>query len=582
MDAAQIVAAAEEAGIASADAAALVSFALGFAQGAKPSNGAAAPPPVPSKPGFSEGELVGKVGTTQLPGGGSWKRKRVRIKELLAGGLSMVGKEVKVGGWVKTLRKQTPTFVQLNDGSTGTDLQVIMADADAGHDMDWSTENFAAAVDCGGTGACMTITGVVVKSPAEGQLIEVQARSVEVHGTVSDPKKYPLSKKRHTVETLRQIMHLRPRTNLIGAVTRVRNACAYATHRFFQDRGFLYINTPLITGADCEGAGEMFQVTTILPEDGDLKKVPLVEEIKPSKKKPNPVQPKNLGCIDHGKDFFKKPSFLTVSGQLNVECFSCSMSDVYTFGPTFRAEDSHTSRHLAEFWMIEPEIAFADLNDNMRLAEDYLKYCTQFVLDNCADDLAFFDQRVEKGIVERLNNVVQNDFQRMTYTEAIDLLLAHKREKKVKFNRKAEKADPLRWGIDLRSEHERYLSEVVYKKPVIITDYPASFKAFYMRMNENCEEGKETVRAMDILVPKIGEIIGGAQREERIDQLKIRIEAQGQTLEDFSWYTDLRKYGTVPHAGFGLGFERLVQFVSGVENIRDVIPFPRWPGNASF
>jgi asparaginyl-tRNA synthetase len=384
------------------------------------------------------------------------------------------------------------------------------------------------------------------------------------------------------VETLRKIMHLRPRTNLIGAVTRVRNACAYATHRFFQDRGFLYIHTPLITASDCEGAGEMFQVTTVLPEDGDPKKINLVQPVKPTKKKPDPEQPKNLGAIDFGQDFFKKPSFLTVSGQLNVECFSCSMSDVYTFGPTFRAEDSHTSRHLAEFWMIEPEIAFADLNDNMRLAEDYLKYCTQFVLDNCADDLAFFDERVEKGIRERLDNVVQSAFARMTYTEAVTLLLEHARAKKVKFNRKLEKKDPLRWGIDLRSEHERYLSEVIHKKPVIITDYPASFKAFYMRMNDGCEEGRQTVRAMDILVPKIGEIIGGAQREERVEKLRERVEAQGQTLEDFSWYADLRRYGTVPHAGFGLGFERLVQFVTGVENIRDVIPFPRWPGNAAF
>lgn len=541
MDTQKILAAAKEAGV-DGDSESLIAFALGFSQGAKTS---------------ASSELVGAVGTTTLPSGGSWRRTRIRVKELLLGGCSLVGKTVKVSGWVKTLRKQTPIFVELNDGSTGKGIQVVLS-----AEGDWVTQNVEAALACGGTGACLTVTGVVVKSPAKGQEIEVQAHNVEVHGAVENPKKYPMSKKRHTVETLRGIMHLRPRTNLISAVTRVRNACAYATHRFFQDRGFLYINTPLLTASDCEGAGEMFAVSTLLPEDGDVSKIPLTKE----------------GKVDYGKDFFKKPSFLTVSGQLNVECFSCSMSDVYTFGPTFRAEDSHTSRHLAEFWMIEPEIAFSDLEDNMNLAEDYLKYCAQFVLDNCMDDLKFFDERIEKGLIERLKNIIENDFKRMTYTEAVDLLIDHKRSKKVKFSRALEKKDPLRWGIDLRSEHERYLTETVFKKPVIVTDYPASFKAFYMRMNE---DGK-TVRAMDILVPKIGEIIGGAQREERLDVLTQRIEAQGGKVEDFSWYADLRKYGTVPHAGFGLGFERLVQFVTGVENIRDVIPFPRWPGNANF
>eukprot|EP00941_MAST-03F_sp_MAST-3F-sp1_P001001 g1001.t1 len=550
MKATDIVQAAEAAGV-SKDPEALVAFALGFAQGFKPEETS----------DNTVSNLPGLIGTTKLPKGDTWKRRRVRIKELLASGVSMVGKQVTIGGWVKTLRKQTPVFVQLNDGSCGTDLQVVVQ-----NEGEWTTEGFDEVIECGGTGACLEVQGTVVKSPAKGQLIEVQGKKIIVHGTVTDPKKYPLSKKRHTVETLRKMMHLRPRTNLIAAVTRVRNACAYATHRFFQDRGFLYINTPLITAADCEGAGEMFSVSTILPDDGDVSKLPLTEE----------------GKLNYEKDFFKKPSFLTVSGQLNVECFSCSMSDVYTFGPTFRAEDSHTSRHLAEFWMIEPEIAFADLEDNMRLAEDYLKYCAQFVMDNCMSDLEFFDKRVEQGLIERLKNVVSNDFQKLTYTEAIDLLISHKRAKKVKFNRKLEKKDPLRWGIDLRSEHERYLTETVFKKPVIVTDYPASFKAFYMRMNDNCEEGKQTVRAMDILVPKIGEIIGGAQREERFEYLKQRIEAQGNTVEDFDWYTDLRKYGTVPHAGFGLGFERLVQFVTGVENIRDVIPFPRYPGNAAF
>jgi len=353
----------------------------------------------------------------------------------------------------------------------------------------------------------------------------------------------------------------------------------------------MYINTPLITASDCEGAGEMFSVTTLLDE---------ASKINATTKKANGLPLTKEGKVDYNKDFFKKPAYLTVSGQLNVETFACAMSDVYTFGPTFRAENSNTTRHLAEFWMIEPEIAFADLNDDMALAEDYLKFCVQFVLDHCAEDLAFFDKFTEKGLRERLKNVVATPFARLTYTEAIELLMTHKREKKVKFNKKAEKKDPLRWGIDLRSEHERYLSETVFKKPVIVTDYPASFKAFYMKLNDEdvdvellkkltpgsskgaaLPDGK-TVRAMDILVPNIGEIIGGAQREDRLDVLERRIRAQGSEPEDFKWYLDLRRFGSVPHAGFGLGFERLVQFCTGVANIRDVIPFPRWPGNADF
>ena len=470
-----------------------------------------------------------------------------------------------VGGWVRTMRQ---FFIHINDGSCMSNIQIIV-------DKELLKEGYDDVQACGGAGACITFHGKVVKSQGKGQLIEVKAVKAIVHGTIEDPKKYPMSKKRHTVEKLREYMHLRPRSNLIAAVTRVRNACAFATHKFFQDRGFLYIHTPLITASDCEGAGEMFSVSTLMEkaseknkETGKLNGLPLTKE---------------GDKVDYTQDFFKKPAFLTVSGQLNVECFSCSMSDVYTFGPTFRAENSNTTRHLAEFWMIEPEIAFADLDDNMRLAEDYLKFCVQFVLDNCDEDLAFFeDKKIEEGLRDRLRNVVKEPFQKITYTAAIDLLLKDKRAKKVKFNKKAEKKDPLRWGIDLRSEHEKYLTEQVYKKPVIVTDYPASFKAFYMRMNDGCEKDRQTVRAMDILVPGIGEIIGGAQREERLDKLEQRIKDQGSNPEDFKWYNDLRRYGSVPHAGFGLGFERLVQFTTGVKNIRDVIPFPRWPGNASF
>ncbi len=428
------------------------------------------------------------VAATALPKGGLWRRKRCRVREILEAkdeGLSLVGQEVTVGGWVRSLRKQTPVFLKLNDGSSVKDIQAVLTSE--------TTEGFAEAMECGGTGACVSVTGQILESQGKGQAIEIQAKRIVVHGTISDPSTYPMSKKRHTLEKLREHQHLRMRTNVCAAATRVRNACAYATHSFFQDRGFQYIHTPLVTGADCEGAGEMFSVTTLLEKD-----VPRTKE----------------GAVDYTKDFFGKPSFLTVSGQINVECFSCAMSDVYTFGPTFRAEESHTSRHLAEFWMIEPEIAFADLDDDAALAEDYLKYCVFYVLDNCRADLEFLqnaekifakqtNSKVEVPLIERLESVVGQPFARLTYTEAVEMLMNHVRQKKVKFDKKAEKKDPLRWGLDLRSEHERYLAETVYKRPVIVTDYPKEFKAFYMRLNDD----NKTVRAMDILAPGIGEIV---------------------------------------------------------------------------
>jgi asparaginyl-tRNA synthetase len=402
------------------------------------------------------------------------------------------------------------------------------------------------------------------------------------------------------LETLREICHLRPRTNTISCVARIRNNLSYATHLFFQSRGFNYIHTPIITGADCEGAGEMFQVTTVLPKPHEKVKVPTTKD----------------GLVDYKDDFFGKPSYLTVSGQLAVENFACALSDVYTFGPTFRAEVSHTSRHLAEFWMIEPEICFADIYDDMECAESYLKFCLKYVLENNADDLAFMDAQIEKGIIERLKNVIENDFKRVSYTEAIELLkdavskdkklFAEEKKKKDKKEKKEKKAEQkegeakaeekpvekveekkkeevldkrnIFWGMDMASDHERYLTEVVFKQPIIVYNYPKEIKSFYMRLNE---DGK-TVAAMDILVPKIGEIIGGSQREERLDVLEKRIEELGMDKKSYWWYLELRKFGSVPHAGFGLGFERLVMMATGLENIRDVIPYPRYPGHSEF
>ena len=453
---------------------------------------------------------------------------RTKIKEILHSKdpASLEGRTITVCGWVRTIRDQKSfSFLEINDGSTLANLQVI-------------ADNSLEGIQRLSTGASLSATGTLVPSPGKNQALELQAKSLKIFGECS-AEKYVLQKKRHSFEFLRTIAHLRPRTNTQGAVLRVRNALAFATHLFFQRRGFLYVHTPILTGSDCEGGGEMFRVTTL----EDLRK-------------------------DPSQDFFGKAAYLTVSGQLEGEILACALSDVYTFGPTFRAENSNTSRHLAEFWMIEPEMAFADLAMNMDCAESYLKFCINYVFEHCREDLEFFDKFIEKGLIDRLRHVAESGFERLTYTEAVKLL--KQAPKQFEF--------PVEWGCDLQSEHERYLAEEVFKKPVILTDYPAKIKAFYMRAND---DGK-TVAAMDMLVPKIGEIIGGSQREERLEVLEDKIANMGLNRDDYWWYLELREYGTVPHAGFGLGFERLVLFVTGMENIRDVIPFPRTPGHAEF
>lgn len=466
---------------------------------------------------------------------------RTKIKEIIHAkdqGIGLVGKKIVVKGWVRTVRAQKAfTFIELNDGSTLANLQIVL-EADIPN-----YDTLSAQLS---TGASISATGIVVESPGKNQKVEIKATSLDIIGQC-DPLTYPLQKKRHSFEFLRSIAHLRPRTNTQGALARVRNALAYATHNFFQERGFLYVHTPIITGADCEGAGKMFRVTTL-------------DESEP------PRTPE--GEVDFKKDFFERPTYLTVSGQLNGEIYALALSDIYTFGPTFRAENSNTSRHLAEFWMIEPEMAFADLIDNMDCAEAYLKYTLKHLLDHCAEDMAFFEQFIEKGLIARLENVLHSPFARITYTEAIQLL--QKSMKTFEF--------PVEWGCDLQSEHERYLAEEVFKKPVILTNYPKEIKAFYMR----ADEGGKTVSAMDVLVPKIGELIGGSQREERLDYLQRKMEEARLPQEDYWWYLELRKYGGVPHSGFGVGFERLVLFATGMDNIRDVIPFPRYPGHADF
>jgi asparaginyl-tRNA synthetase len=493
---------------------------------------------------------------------GTFQRSRTLLKELLViRKEASIGSTVTVKGWVRTIREQQKgalLFVELTDGSCAASLQILLEAT--------KTAGFAAAKPsaCGGAGAAMSITGTVVSSPAKGQLLELHGSSVEVlgqvfggdHGEVGG-KLYPMAKKEHTMEYLRSIAHLRPRSRVISSVLRIRHAMAFATHKYFNDRGFLYIHTPLITGADCEGAGEQFCVTTLIPENG----APGL-----------PIGPD--GTIDFGKDFFGKRTSLTVSGQLNVETCACALSDVYTFGPTFRAENSHTSRHLAEFWMIEPEIAFADLEADMALAEDFLKFCVWYALQYNEDDLTFFEtmRGGEPGLRERLRNVLDNPFQRITYTDAVRLLHEEIAAGRAKFEVHPE------WGEDLKSEHERYITERIYQKPVIVTNYPKGIKAFYMRLDED----ERTVAAMDILVPKIGEIIGGSQREERLDVLERRCRESHIDPKSVWWYLELRKFGSVPHAGFGLGFERLILFITGLENIRDVIPFPRYPGNAEF
>ncbi len=464
---------------------------------------------------------------------------RTKVRQLLkADRATVLGQEHTVKGWIKTVRTlKNLTFIEVNDGSSFGNLQVV---AEAGmKDLNTILPSLT-------TGASISVTGVVEESPGENQPIELRANTMKVLGS-ADAESYPLQKKRHSFEFLRTVAHLRPRTNTFGAVARVRNALAAGVHAFFQQKGFLYVHTPIITSADCEGAGEMFHVTSL-----DLQNVP---------KNPD-------GSVDYTKDFFGAPTYLTCSGQLNGEAYSCALSDIYTFGPTFRAEKSNTARHLAEFWMIEPEMAFAELPDLMECGESFTKFCTKYVLDNCPDDMAFFNQHIEPGVIERLQKVIETPFEHATYTYAVRVL--QKSGAKFEF--------PVEWGQDLQSEHERYLTEEFFKKPVILTEYPRKIKAFYMRDNP---DGK-TVAAMDILVPKIGEIMGGSQREERMDQLEAKMKEFGLDPKPYWWYLELRKYGSVPHSGFGAGFERLLRFVTGLDNIRDVIPFPRFPGNATF
>ena len=463
--------------------------------------------------------------------------ERVRIAALFADKEQYGGASVTVCGWAKTIRDmKTFGFIELNDGSCFRNLQVVMDANSLSNYKEIAAQN---------VGAALIVHGTVVLTPEAKQPLEVKATAIEVEG-VSSPD-YPLQKKRHSVEYLRTIQHLRPRTNLFSAAFRVRSAAAYAVHEFFQSRGFVYVNTPIITGSDCEGAGEMFQVTTL-----DLENPPRTPD----------------GKVDYSKDFFGKKTSLTVSGQLNAENFAMAFGDVYTFGPTFRAENSNTARHAAEFWMIEPEMAFCDLNGDMEVAEAMIKHIIRRVMERCPDDLAFFNSFVDKGLIERLQHVAESDFGRVTYTEAVKLL----KESGQKFDY------PVEWGIDLQTEHERYLTEQIFKRPVFVTDYPKEIKAFYMRLND---DGK-TVAAADCLVPGIGEIIGGSQREERIELLEKRIRELGMNPEDYWWYCDLRRYGSCKHAGFGLGFDRLLLFVTGMTNIRDVQPFPRTPQHADF
>jgi asparaginyl-tRNA synthetase len=458
----------------------------------------------------------------------------MRIVKLLD--KNRIGQEITVSGWVKTKRVSSKvSFVELNDGSCFSNLQVVF-------DVSKVDKKLIGEL---GTGTSVTITGKLVESPAPKQPVELLGETLKVLGTTG--KDYPLQKKRHTFEFLREIAHLRPRANTFGSVFRIRNILSFAVHEFFQKKGFLYLNSPIITTSDCEGAGEMFHVTNF-----DLDKAPKDKK----------------GKIKWEEDFFGKPAALTVSGQLEAEIFACSLGNCYTFGPTFRAEKSNTSRHLSEFWMIEPEIAFADLNDDMDLAEEFMKYLFNAVLDKGMEDLEFFNQRIAKGQIDLLQRLAKSEFKRITYTDAMKELV------KVKDRFEYEPS----WGVDLQSEHERFLTEELFDAPVFVTDYPKDIKAFYMKMND---DGK-TVAAMDALLPNVGEIIGGSQREERYDVLKERIISMGLNVEDYWWYLDLRKYGTIPHSGFGLGFERMVQFVTGMSNIRDVIPFPRYPGNAAF
>jgi asparaginyl-tRNA synthetase len=460
----------------------------------------------------------------------------LRIKQVLKEG--QIDQAIAIQGWVRTKRDGKGfSFIEVNDGSAMAGLQVVVGEQVADY------ENLMKRIN---TGASVKVEGKLVASPGKGQRVELQATGLTLFGE-SEAETYPLQKKRHSFEYLRTIGHLRSRTNTLSAVFRVRNACSAAIHQFFQSRGFLWAHTPILTASDCEGAGEMFTVTGFnldrLPKGAD-------------------------GKVDFSQDFFGKPTYLTVSGQLEAEIMAMAFTNVYTFGPTFRAENSNTSRHLAEFWMVEPEMAFCDLEGNMDLAESFLKYVFSQVLEQCEDDMAFFNERIDNSVLATAHNIIHNEFERLTYSDAIKLL--EKADKPFEYE--------VSWGLDLQSEHERYLAEDYFKKPVIVTDYPTEIKAFYMRLSDD----EKTVAAMDVLAPRIGEIIGGSQREERLDVLERRIEAAGLPKEAYWWYLDLRRYGTVPHAGFGLGFERLVQFMTGMTNIRDVIPFPRTPDNVEF
>ena len=464
------------------------------------------------------------------------QKEFIEIKQLYRNKDEYIDKKVKVAGWIRTSRmSKNFGFIELNDGSFFKNMQIV---------IDEKLENFK-EVGKLPISTSLLIEGTLVATQNAKQPVEIQATKIVVEG--ESDNSYPLQKKRHTVEYLRTIAHLRPRSNLFSAAFRVRSVAAYAIHKFFQDRNFVYAHSPIITGSDCEGAGEMFRLTTL-----DLNDVPKTED----------------GKVDYSQDFFGKEANLTVSGQLNAEIMALAFRNVYTFGPTFRAENSYTGRHASEFWMIEPEIAFADLEDNMELAEDMIKYIINYVLEQCPEEMEFFNSFVDKGLLERLNNIVNSEFTKITYTKAIELLL----ESGQKFEY------PVEWGCDLQTEHERYITEQIFNAPVFVTDYPKEIKAFYMRMNE---DGK-TVRAMDLLVPGVGEIIGGSQREERYDVLLDRIHECGLNEEDYWWYLELRKYGTATHSGFGLGFERIIMYLTGISNIRDVIPFPRTPKNAEF
>ena len=459
------------------------------------------------------------------------------VKSIYRSTADYANKEVTLGGWIRTMRvSKNFGFIELNDGSFFKNIQIVF-EAD-------TLSNYVEITKLG-VGAAIIVKGLLVETPEAKQPFEVKAQEIAIEGT-STPD-YPLQKKRRSVEFLRQIAYLRPRTNMFSATFRVRSLIAYAIHQFFQNKGFVYAHTPIITGSDCEGAGEMFRVTTL-----DLNNLPKKED----------------GTVDFSKDFFGKETNLTVSGQLSAETFAMAFRNVYTFGPTFRAENSNTARHAADFWMIEPEMAVADLEDNMEVAEEMLKYIIQYVLDNAPEEMEFFNSFVDKGLLDRLHNILNNDFGRVTYTEAVDLLI--KSGKKFEY--------PVSWGIDLQTEHERYLTEEIFKKPVFVTDYPKDIKAFYMRMNDD----NKTVAAMDLLVPGVGEIIGGSQREERLELLEKRMDELGLKKEDYWWYLDLRKYGGTRHSGYGLGFERAVMYLTGMSNIRDVLPYPRTVKNAEF